>query len=85
MAQSEINIAIGNKEPRIYFNQLLEQCCEGPKLYGNITDMDELKENFCMNCIPEGVENMTVEDYPEFLTERRRLMAQKIRRYFEGL
>jgi hypothetical protein len=85
VAQSEINIAIGNKEPRIYFNQLLEQCQGGAKRYGNITEMDELRKNFRMNCIPEGMENMTVDNYQEFLIERRRLMAQKIRTYFEGL
>jgi hypothetical protein len=38
-----------------------------------------------MNCIPEGMENMTVDNYQEFLIERRKLMAQKIRTYFEGL
>ncbi len=85
VAQSEINIAIGNKEPRIYFNQLLEQCQGGAKRYGNITEMDELRKNFHMNCIPEGMENMTVDNYQEFLIERRKLMAQKIRTYFEGL
>lgn len=85
VAQSEINIAIGNKEPKVYFNQLLEQCQEGPKHYGNITEMDELRKNFRMNCIPECMENMTVDNYQEFLAERRKLMAQKIRTYFEGL
>lgn len=85
VAQSEINIAIGSKEPMVYFGQLLEQCQGGPKPYGNITDMEELKDNFRMNCIPEGIEQWTVEDYPKFLTERRNLIAQKIRTYFEGL
>ncbi len=85
VAQSEINIAIGSKEPGIYFGQLLEQCQGGPKRYGNITDMDELRENFQMNCIPDGMDQMTVDDYPAFLAERRKLMAQKIRTYFEGL
>ena len=85
VAQSEINIAIGNKEPRMYFSQLIDQCRGGPKRYGNITDIDELRENLRMHCIPEGVEQMSVEDYPAFLAERRRLMAQKIRKYFEGL
>ena len=32
-----------------------------------------------MNCIPEGMEEMTVKDYPAFLTSRRKLMAQKIK------
>jgi len=85
VAQSEINIAIGNKEPRVYFGQLLEQCHGGPRLYGNITDPDELRENLRMNCVPEGVEHMTVTDYPAFLAERRKLMAQKVKMYFASL
>ena len=85
VAQSEINIAIGNKEPRVYFAQLLEQCQGGPKRYGNITDLDMLRENLRVHCIPEGIEQMTVMDYPGFLIERRKLMAQKIRHYFESL
>ena len=85
VAQSEINIAIGSKEPRLYFAQLMEQCKGGPKAYGNITEMDELMDNFHMNCIPAGIEQWTVSDYPKFLAARRMLMAQKIRTYFEGL
>lgn len=85
VAQSEINIAIGNKEPRVYFTQLLEQCQGGAKKYGNITDLDELRENLRMHCIPLGCEQMTVVAYPDFLAERRKLMARKIRTYFEEL
>jgi hypothetical protein len=85
VAQSEINIAIGNKEPKTYFAQLSEQCLGGTKCYGNITAADELYENMRMNCIPDSVENMTVEDYPAFLLTRRKLMAQKIKTYFGGL
>jgi hypothetical protein len=85
VTQSEINIAIGNKEPKVYFGQLLEQCQAGLKRYGNITDLDELRENLRMNCIPDGMEKMSVEDYAAFLAERRKLMAQKIKVYFQGL
>jgi hypothetical protein len=85
MAQSDINIPIGNKEPRIYFHEMLEQCNGGRKLYGNITDPDELRRNFTMNCIPDGMESMTVGDYPHFLAARRKLMAQKMKVYFEVL
>lgn len=85
VAQSEINIAIGSKAPRAYFTHMLEQCNGGPKRYGNITSVDELQENYRMNCIPDGVEHMTEADYPAFLTLRRALMAQKLRTYFESL
>ena len=38
-----------------------------------------------MNCIPMCMENLAVQDYPAFLAERRKLMAGKIRTYFESL
>lgn len=82
VTQSEINIAIGNKEPRVYIGQVLEQCSGGPKLYGNIDNLETLKENFRMNCIPDGIERMTVDDYDYFLAERRKLMARKIKEYY---
>ena len=53
LAQTEINIAIGNKEPSVYFSHLMEQCNGGAKRYGNITDPDKLEENLRMNCIPQ--------------------------------
>lgn len=85
VAQSEINISIGNKEPKVYFGQILDQCRGGRKKYGNICDPDKLKENLKMTCIPEGIREMTIDDYPQFLAERRRLMAQKMKTYFMGL
>lgn len=85
VAQSEINITIGKKEPKIYFTQLIEQCNGGSKRYGNITTSSDLTENYRMNCIPDGIDKMTVTDYPVFLAQRRKLMAQKIKLYFESL
>lgn len=85
VCQSEINISIGKKEPKVYFSQLLEQTKGGHKIYGNITDPEELRQNLEMNCIPEGMEEMTVADYSAFLSARRLLMAQKIKAYFKSL
>lgn len=85
VAQSEINIAIGNKEPAKYIGELIKQCRGGQKKYGNIINSDELQTNLTMNCIPDGMETMTAADYPNFLAKRRILMAQKIKTYFGGL
>ena len=82
MMQSEINIAVGNKPPAVYFTELLEQCKYGQPKYGAITDFDNLKENLTRHCIPQGVEFMAIEDYDEFLHERRRLMAEKIKDFY---
>jgi len=79
MTQSEINIGIGSKAPSVYFKELYDQCNGGKLKYGGINNIDKLKENMRMNCIPEGIENM---DYIDFLEERRKMMAQKIKEYF---
>jgi hypothetical protein len=80
--QSEINIAIGDRSPKEYFTEILENCKQGVSLYGAITDMDELKDNFRMHCIPDGMDQKTVNDYGDFLMERRKLIAGKIRDYY---
>jgi hypothetical protein len=47
--------------------------------------LDELHWNLQMSCIPEGIENASIDDYPDFLGQRRQLMAQKIKTYFQSL
>lgn len=85
VAQSEINIAIGDRPPEVYFAELAEQVSEGRKNYGGITDKDELCANLHMNCVPEHMLDGAIPSYEDFLEERRRLMANKIRTWFEGL
>ena len=85
LTQSEINIAIGNKEPRTYFSQMRDQCRGGPKVYGNIVDEERLNENLRMNSIPLCVETMDACNYNEFLAMRRKLMAEKIKEYYYSL
>lgn len=85
ITQSEINIAIGAKPPKQYFSELVEQCNGGEKRYGGITKLTELKTNLADNCIPEIVINGETPDYEKFLTARRKLMALKIKEWFEKL
>ncbi len=85
LAQSEINIAIGDKAPAVYFKALAEQCQGGKRKYGGITDLDELKANLAENCIPELILNGEPQDYDAFLETRRMLMGAKLKRYFHSL
>lgn len=85
IAQSEINITIGAKPPADYFLELSEQCHGGPKKYGGITDKTEMRVNLGMNCIPAGMLGGEIKDYSEFLAVRRKLMALKIKTWFEVL
>ena len=85
LAQSEINIAIGDKAPDIYFKQLAEQCAGGKKKYGGITERAELSSNLRASCLPESLLDGEIPSYDEFLEQRRKLMAQKIKTWFEAL
>lgn len=85
IAQSEINIAIGDKAPDIYFSELADQCSGGPQRYGGIADIDEMRANLETNCVPGSVLNGSIPDYDDFLEERRKMMAEKIHLYFKSL
>lgn len=85
LAQSEINIAIGDKPPEKYFAELAEQCNGGKKKYGGITDADELRANLRMSCVPVRMLDGDIPAYDDFLEVRRRLMAFKIKAWFESL
>jgi hypothetical protein len=85
LAQSEINIAIGDKPPQTYFKELAEQCAGGKKKYGGISEDTDLRANLRMSCIPESLLDGEAPDYDDFLEQRRKLMALKIKTWFEKL
>lgn len=85
LAQSEINIAIGDKPPEKYFQELVHQCKGGVKKYGGILNEEELRLNLQMHCLPEALLEEVIPDYDTFLETRRKLMALKIKRWFEVL
>ncbi len=83
--QQEINIQISDNAPCIYMKGVLKQCETKKPVYGCIVDKALLMDNLQQNCIPEGFENMDIADYQDFLVERRKLMAKKIREYYKVL
>ena len=84
IAQSEINIAIGDKSPELYFKELAEQVSGGKRKYGGITVQADLRANLRMSCLPESLLDGVIP-YDDFLEERRKLMALKIKTWFEAL
>jgi hypothetical protein len=84
VTQSEINIAIGDQQPSMYFAQLKDQASGGIKRYGSIETMDRLIENMNSNAMPVSLLEGELR-YEDFLTERRVLMANKIQSYFDSL
>ena len=85
LAQSEINIAIKDKPPEQYFREVADQCNGGEKKYGGITSADDLRANLRAHCLPESLLDGEIPAYDDFLEERRKLMAQKIKTWFQAL
>jgi hypothetical protein len=85
LAQSEINIAIGDKPPEKYFAQLAEQCEGGKLRYGGITKKEEMLANLEMHCIPQQLLQGDTFLYDDFLAARRHMMAKKLRGWFQLL
>ena len=83
--QSEINIKVGNKPPREYFQVVKDQIDNGTMVFGGINSEDEMLNNLATNCIPANILNADITDYENFLVERRKLMTEKIRNYYNSL
>lgn len=83
--QSEINIKVGNKPPKAYFEVVKEQMLSGNYQVSGLSNEQQLEENLKMNCVPSEIEAMSIEDYNEFLVLRRKLMATKIKDYYFSL
>ncbi|MDR5659989.1 DUF262 domain-containing protein [Serpentinicella sp. ANB-PHB4] len=83
--QSEINIKIKDKAPNVYFKQVRDEILSGDLRLSGINNNVELSENLKQNCIPESIFDMDINDYNEFLNQRRVLMAQKIKEYYQSL
>lgn len=83
------NIAVGDDAPNSYFSRALRQiqdgCATDETQIGNITSIDDFNQNLHTNCIPATIKDWTYENYDPFLLERRKLKAQKIKEYYEGL
>ncbi len=83
--QEEINIKIGSKPPKDYLAEVRAQCEGGKLKYGGISDFAMLNKNLEVNCVPPGAIAMDAEQYEEFLEARRKLMAARVRTYYESL
>jgi hypothetical protein len=83
--QSEINIKVGNKPPKEYFEAIINQMQDSSKTVSGISSHQDLLENLIMNAVPSDVMQMTIDDYNDFLIARRKLMANKIKDYYHSL
>ena len=82
---TQVNKAISDDAPCVYFGSVKSQCDSKDIKLGNISDENLLRTNLKENCIPEEVFEMTAADYDDFLQKRRKLMAKIIEEYYKGL
>ena len=82
---TQVNKAISDDAPTVYFGRVLDQCDSKIPVIGNITNWVQLQKNLQENALPSRIMNMTVDDYDEFLVERRKLMAEMIEEYYKQL
>lgn len=82
---TQVNKAISDDSPTVYFTKAKQQCKTKEIELGNVSDESLLLSNLSENCIPNGIDKMDVSSYDNFLSERRKLMAALIERYYKGL
>lgn len=81
----QINKAISDNPPCVYFANVKKQCLEKVGTLGNIFDEETLAINMEENCIPANIAEIGVDSYDVFLAERRKLMASFIKKYYNTL
>ncbi|MBK7365587.1 MAG: DUF262 domain-containing protein [Nitrosomonas sp.] len=83
--QSEINIQVGNKPPKDYFEIVKSQMIVNNQQVSGLATEQHLLDNLKMNCVPIEIQQMSIDNYNDFLTKRRKLMANKIKEYYHSL
>ncbi len=82
---TQVNKAISDDAPAVYFSKVVLQCENKELRIGNISELDALKQNLADNALPQDIISMTIEDYDDFLNKRRQLMAKMIETYYKQL
>ena len=82
---TQVNKAISDDAPCVYFTRAKQQCETKEIVLGNISDAELLASNLAENCIPSNIDTMDVSSYDAFLLERRKMMAALIEKYYKGL
>lgn len=83
--QQEINIKIKDAVPNIYMKEVANQIDTKKPLLGGIVDQKELDRTLKENCIPKEFINYDINNYNEFLEQRRQLISQKIKEFYFNL
>ena len=79
------NIKVGMLTPKDYLDKVKTQILAGTNVISTLDSESSLQENLINNDIPNSIDEADHFTYEKFLEERRRLMANKIKIYYESL
>nr|WP_309754883.1 DUF262 domain-containing protein [Flavobacterium sp.] len=79
------NIKVGMLTPKDYLDKVKAQIQAGKNEISTLDSESSLQENLVANDIPSLIEEASHLLYEKFLEERRRLMANKLKNYYERL
>lgn len=81
-----VNIAVGKRAPNDYFKEAFDSATNNGTVFGSPMTLEDLKKNLEQNCIPYEIVDWDYNQYlHSFLPQRRKLMAAKIKTYYQGL
>lgn len=83
--ETPVNIAISNSAPRDYMARIRTQQETGTLQLGELTVPEDVAANLRENAVPQNLAEVSAETYLDFLEDRRKLMAERIRNYYEQL
>jgi hypothetical protein len=79
------NIKVGMLTPKDYLDKVKTQILAGTNVISTLDSESSLQENLINNDMPNSIDEADHFTYEKFLEERRRLMANKIKIYYESL
>ena len=83
--EQSTNIKVGKMPPSVYLAKVREQIEKGIFDISTLDREEDLHSNLLSNDVPTEVVDYTHLDYNEFLSARRKLMAKRIKHYYESL
>lgn len=79
------NIKVGMLNPQDYLDKVKAQIESNTNEISTLDSLKGLNENLIVNDIPRIIETASHSDYETFLENRRKLMANKLKAYYEQL
>ena len=80
--RDDINVKVSDREPATYIAKIMEY---NGSFGSDIASLSAMQRNFQDNAIPQLLIGATVEDFQQFMNERRILMAKIVRKYYSTL